>query len=74
MLSEYFTIHEADWIFSHPENKIESAFFQIWSQKEALVKAIGKGLDIELNKFNVSIQINLLLYGERMAHHPVNTI
>lgn len=67
MLSEYFTIHEADWIFNHPENKIETAFFNIWAQKEALVKAIGKGLDIELNRFNV-LSNKPFVYGNNEWH------
>ena len=67
MLSEYFTIHEADWIFNNPENKIETAFFNIWAQKEALVKAIGKGLDIELNRFNV-LSNKPFIYGNNEWH------
>lgn len=67
MLSEYFTIHEADWIFSQPENKIEAAFFNIWAKKEALVKAIGKGLDIELNRFNV-LSNKPFVYGNNEWH------
>jgi 4'-phosphopantetheinyl transferase len=37
------------------ENKI-STFFEIWTKKESLIKAIGKGLSISLTNFNVTTQ------------------
>ena len=53
LINDYFTKEENNWINSQPENSRLSSFFQIWSRKEALVKAIGKGLNIELKKINV---------------------
>lgn len=60
--SDYFTIQESAWVNSHPESMLESAFFQLWSKKEALFKAIGKGLNIELNTIDV-LSDTPIVYG-----------
>ena len=67
LINDYFTKEENDWINSQPENMRTSEFFQIWSKKEALVKANGKGLNIELNKMNV-LSDTTIVNGERMWH------
>jgi 4'-phosphopantetheinyl transferase len=53
LINDYFTSDESDWVNAQPVDKMFSAFFQIWSRKEALVKAMGKGLNIELKKVDV---------------------
>ena len=53
MITDYLTDEESDWLNSQPENLKTHSFFQLWSRKEALVKAIGKGLNIDLRKINV---------------------
>ena len=65
MINDYCTNEESDWLNSQPENLRISSFFQIWSRKEALVKAIGKGLNIELNKINV-LSDETIVNGESM--------
>lgn len=51
-LSErFFTAEEADMI-DRAKNR-EAAFFEIWTKKESLVKAVGCGLRIPLNSFSV---------------------
>ncbi|MDP4290210.1 MAG: 4'-phosphopantetheinyl transferase superfamily protein [Bacteroidota bacterium] len=53
MVSDYFTTNEATWVNSHTGFMIENAFLSVWSKKEALIKAIGRGLYIEPNQFDV---------------------
>jgi 4'-phosphopantetheinyl transferase len=53
LTTNYYTINEAAWIYSHPESMLEKLFFSIWTQKEAIVKAIGKGLSLEFNTFDI---------------------
>lgn len=36
------------------EDDLRSTFFRIWTRKEAFIKAIGKGLSLSLNQFEVT--------------------
>jgi len=65
MITDYFTKEESDWINSQPDNLRLPSFFRIWSRKEALVKAIGKGLTIDLKKNNV-LSDETIVNGESM--------
>lgn len=67
LINDYFTKEESDWVNAQTSDKMSSAFFQIWSKKEALIKAIGKGLNIELNKIDVRSD-TAIVNGERMWH------
>jgi 4'-phosphopantetheinyl transferase len=62
LTSDYFTSNETEWVFSHHELLLETAFFNIWSKKEALAKAIGKGLSIGINHFDMLTE-NPIAYG-----------
>jgi 4'-phosphopantetheinyl transferase len=50
----YFTPDEVRTLRSLPEAAKPEAFFNSWTQKEAFVKARGKGLSLPLNQFTVS--------------------
>jgi 4'-phosphopantetheinyl transferase len=71
LINDYFTKEEREWVTSHPEKMRTSAFFQIWSRKEALVKAIGKGLNIELNKIDILAE-ETIVNGDSFWH--LNTL
>ena len=67
MTSDYFTSNEIVWVFSHNTLMLETAFFNIWSKKEALAKAIGKGLSIGINQFDI-LSGYPILYGGNEWH------
>jgi len=72
LINDYCTKEESDWINSQPDDLIKPAFFQIWSKKEALVKAIGKGLNMDLKKIDV-LSNTTIVNGEKIWHLiPIN--
>lgn len=53
-LSErYFHIDEKTYLNNLPPDERRAAFYQIWARKEAVVKAIGRGLTLPLSSFSV---------------------
>lgn len=51
-----FSAQEVKQWLQLPEKNRESAFFHIWSQKEAFIKAKGMGLAYPLSSFAVTVQ------------------
>lgn len=51
-----FTPSEAQEILQLPSEARGAAFFACWSRKEAFLKAIGKGLQVPLDSFSVSVR------------------
>lgn len=50
----YFTAAEREYIYSKAEEKErQDAFLSLWTKKESFLKAVGKGLNIPLDSFDV---------------------
>lgn len=54
LAKRFFSADEARALNALPKDKRSSAFFYMWTQKEAYIKAIGLGLTQSLNQFVVS--------------------
>ena len=48
---KFFSKNEQEYILSREENQ-NSRFFEVWTRKEAYVKWIGKGMDINFQSFD----------------------
>jgi len=49
----YFHAEEINHLFAQPKDQQKQTFFQIWTRKEAFIKAIGTGFATSLNSFSV---------------------
>lgn len=58
LIHRYFSKLEIEEFLTVSEEKQKEAFFNGWSRKEAYIKAVGKGLSIPLNSFDVSLAPN----------------
>jgi len=56
--SRYFSIRERQELFSLPASARLEGFFNAWTRKESYVKAHGKGLQIPLDSFDVTLTPN----------------
>jgi len=43
----------SEWELIQYSSDTQKAFYEIWTKKEALMKAIGRGVDVELDKLDV---------------------
>ena len=56
IVERYFVKNEIDQIFVNPNKELQrQAFYNCWTRKEAFIKAVGKGLSIPLNNFEVEV-------------------
>lgn len=51
----YFCAAEADWLASQPPDRRDDAFLAIWTAKEAVLKALGRGLAFGLHRLQIDI-------------------
>lgn len=54
----FFSAKEFEKIKSFHNKNFTEAFYNCWTRKEAFIKAVGDGLSIPLNSFEVSIDTN----------------
>jgi 4'-phosphopantetheinyl transferase len=52
---QFFSVRENAVFRALPPHKKKEGFFNCWTRKEAFIKAIGGGLSVRLNKFDVSL-------------------
>ena len=51
----YFTAQENDWLLSLPEKQGFTAFYDIWTMKEAVMKADGRGLGLAIEEISFDL-------------------
>lgn len=59
LASRFFSKGECASLKSLPESEHHMAFYRCWTRKEAYVKAVGEGLSIPLDSFDVSLDPEL---------------
>ena len=52
---QFFSRREITMLMAVPESLRQKAFFDGWTRKEAFIKAIGEGLSLPLDSFDVSL-------------------
>lgn len=55
LAKRYFSTKEYDTLMSLAPTDQLIGFYQLWARKEALIKAVGKGLTLSLSSFSVSL-------------------
>ncbi len=51
----FFAPREVAQLLALPQGQRQEAFFHCWARKEAYIKAVGRGLNIPLDQFEVSL-------------------
>jgi 4'-phosphopantetheinyl transferase len=65
LAKRFFTPAEHRYLNTLPAEQQHQAFYQLWTKKEAFVKAVGRGLALGLNQFEIALP-----EGESLSHIP----
>ena len=65
---DYF--QEAEWAWMQSASSPEQAFYHLWTRKEAVLKAIGAGIDYPLSDLNV-LSDNVCACGQQWYLHTI---
>lgn len=63
----FFSERENNVLRALPEGEQLAAFYRCWTRKEAMVKAVGEGLSIPLDSFDVTLAPGAPAHVERFA-------
>jgi 4'-phosphopantetheinyl transferase len=55
LVKKYFALSEQNYWFALPENEKLTAFYDFWTRKEAVVKGIGRGIALGLNRCEIDV-------------------
>ncbi len=66
----YFAPEEQNWLHAQPESVRPAAFLRLWTLKEAVIKASGMGLSLELDRFAVGIEPPRLCVADATLGDP----
>lgn len=62
LVKRFFAPKELDFIFKQEIGNQNRAAYRIWTMKEAYVKAVGKGLSISFNSFDLFDETDMFFY------------
>ena len=60
LAKRFFTPHEYQYLTKQPASKLVHAFFQLWTQKEAVLKAHGGGISAGLQRLDLLTHLHSL--------------
>ena len=53
LAKRFFTKKEYKWLVDRSEQEKDRSFFELWTMKESYIKAVGRGLSIPLDSFEI---------------------
>ncbi len=74
LAADRFAASEADQLRSLPAEDREIGFLRLWTRKEAVVKALGLGLSMPLDRFSVLDRAGRVDVGDLSRSYRVETI
>lgn len=74
LAKRFFNPDEIDYLNQQAEDRQLMAFFQLWTRKEAFIKALGTGLSTPLHSFNSSGGDQVKLDSDNKSHWYQNDL